>query len=301
MPRRYWTPEETEILVKNWRKIAPERIAEMTGHTVGGVENKAHKMGLGAKHPKAIRHNCPWTEEEKIALEEMWARLNARAIAKSLGRTVDGVSKMATALHLGTRISQVDGISAYAIYRTCVNDEITDYVRFFERHGLKLKHLRGRKTQKIAYVDLRTFWRWARRNVGCLNLEAFAEGALGPEPRWMREARAARAGRITKKFWTAGEDAALLREVASGRYTEAELADLHKRSAKAIRRRLERMGSKLRPPLPESGPRRLWRRDELEELERMTRSGWHVDAIARKMGRTVASVAAKVHDLKKSA
>lgn len=297
---RKWTAGEVAQLRKTWGLETPEAIAEVLGRTKDAVNAKAQSLGLGSSRPGVPRYRCKWTEEELQYLEDHWAYMTPGSIGKALGRGRAGVQSRAVQMGLGMRIRQVDGISANELYKTTECRDSKEALRFYRKHKLKMHYqtTHGKK-RRVAWVELKTFWRWAKTHVKLLNLDVFEKGALGKEPEWMEEVRAARAGRSSRVFWTPAEMRTLLRELESQRYTVEDLAEMHHRSTKSILRQALKIGTPLRP-VPSEKRARPWTEKETRELLSMARRGWHPDAIGREMGRTAAAISCRLDKIRRA-
>jgi len=86
--KKPWTPEEIEILTKNFRnnRISVEAIAKLTGRSVHGVRMEACKLKLTKRRP-----NYYWKEWELEYLGENWGVLSDAVICRRLGRTLTGI------------------------------------------------------------------------------------------------------------------------------------------------------------------------------------------------------------------
>lgn len=245
-------------------------------------------MGIYKRGP--ARAGKIWTEEEKRQLREIWGKTPTKTIARMMGRSVRSIQCMVgDKLRLGSRLAQIDGITVRQISFLLVNPLTSDYIGYLAKRGLKMYHLRGQKT---VYTTLPDFWRWAKDNVAILNLEKLKDGELGKPPEWVREAWESRANKPKYKAWTPEEIAALEREAQMGVYTEAQIARMHGRSVKAINRMLLKSGCPYR--CAEHARRKYFTAADCEEMLRMHRAGWHIDAIAEKVGHSTGSVEIKI-------
>jgi len=292
-----WTAGDLGQLRKTWGKVPLEEICQVIGRSKDAVRSKALQLGLGSAKPGVRRYRYKWTEKEKSTLEQYWAKLPPSQIAKMLGRGTDGVRRQAVKMGLGLRIRQVDGISANELYRVIAHETSNDCLRFFQHNGLKVHRQPTDGKQTRAWVDYKTFWAWARKHVGLINFRLFERGLLGPEPKWMEEARLKAAGRIPPRRWTPGEEKKLRMEIQAQAFTGSELAAMHGRTEKGIQAKLRQMVIPYRP-LPDAQPRE-WTKKDVERLEDLHSRGWHKDAIARELGRSTASIETKIQKMRR--
>lgn len=98
--RKIWTPDELEKLRELWTTTTKEELVATFGRKFDAIRMKALELGLG-KRPAKVSTRARWTLEEDLILERDWGRRPIHAIAKDIGRTINGVVLRAQARKLG--------------------------------------------------------------------------------------------------------------------------------------------------------------------------------------------------------
>ena len=97
--RTPWTPEEDEILKKNYSSLGVEEISKLLGRTVSSCRNRAHKLGLKGE---PINY---WTPEEDEILKKNFEKLGRSKTSKLLtNRSAASCAKRAKSIGLCYKI-----------------------------------------------------------------------------------------------------------------------------------------------------------------------------------------------------
>jgi len=234
-----------------------------------------------------------WTPEEIDYLESKWGNRSIAGLAKTLGRTVQSVDQKARRLGLGPSKSggELVNISNLA---TAIGVNFHTVKRWVDACGLKARRIKSVKNTSHK-VELPVFWKWAESNKQRLNFANFEPLALGIEPGWVDEKRKADqkdpSKALNKRKWTDDEDAVLIAQAKSGRYTYQEMSESFKRSEKAIQKRLFVLGV---PYRPRPADIRSWSECELSHLKDLKNKGYSDVAAAKVIGRGQLSLTNKV-------
>lgn len=99
-----WSREEVETLKNMFSNSSSRKIAEKLGRSYFAVQSKIRKLGLyqtlkASGQKRNFLENC-WTAEEIALLKEFYPLKSRVQIAEQLGRSPDGVARMASKLKL---------------------------------------------------------------------------------------------------------------------------------------------------------------------------------------------------------
>ncbi len=232
-----------------------------------------------------------WTPEEIEYLEDKWGVISIPSIAKKLGRTIEAVKVRAQRMGLGRHIHSGPLITLSQLCEA-LGDRNRNYYRAAKarwvRFGFPLRYQKSLNCRRYAMVDIDEFWTWAENNKDLVDLSHMAEGILGREPPWVKEARRAKAAEKLKKSpWTSDEDCKLRHMLKSGKYGYDDLSAALMRSENAVKRRIFELGIAERPLKKQT---RKWTDDEVNTMLKMRDAGHSWEAIAKRLGRTSLSV-----------
>ena len=154
------------------------------------------------------RKNTTWTDEEIEALKEWWGEKTPDRIASKLGRSTCAIIQKAKGLRLGSyleageylgmhQVTEILGVDSHVPVRTWIPKYNAPFV---------YKKIRGNlQFRVIRHEDL---MEWLRNNPEAWDSRKVRPYALGTEPDWLKEKRAADNARAEKPTGT--------------KYTEAE-------------------------------------------------------------------------------
>ena len=183
---------------------------------------------------------CAWSAEDETYLEDNWGTLSVPQIARHLHRSEEAVVRRAQILQLGSYFEASDCISLHQLFQALGIPTPRDY---WESRGLPFIWRTPYKTPH-RMIMLDDFWAWAWDNVAFLDFSRFEKFALGPEPLWVADKRAAdvaKANAIKTSPWTEDEDARLRRYISEGKRLD-ECADLLRRGTAATKTHCQKKG-----------------------------------------------------------
>lgn len=242
-----------------------------------------------------------WTKEELTYLQDRWGNVSIPAIAKKLGRSVSAVKLKAGRLGLGDQRLNGGYISLNQLLIAVKgSNHGSGYIRqsWVKNRGLPV-HRKKIVNESILVVYLNEFWEWAEKNRSFIDFTKFEPLALGKEPPWVAEQRKKdfQSFAIQRKDpWTQEDDSRLIMLLKQHKYGYAELSEMLRRSAGAIRKRCADLGIKERPVKADNhGPAAQWTEADFAILADGIRNGEGYCAIARKLGKSEKAVRGKVY------
>lgn len=239
-----------------------------------------------------------WTNEEVEYLQEKWGVISMEGISRKLKRTEMAIRTKAQRLKLGDSRRAGGNISLSAFSKTT---GIGNYTinEIWVKNGFKMsKSKRGKFIFKD--IDLHFFWKWAEKNKRLVNFAKWEEGALGIEPKWVKEKRNADlmnpSFKNWNRHWTKEEDNLLIQKTKSCRYTYRKLSEEFNRTECAIKRRLLSLGCKYRPVPLENNIK--WTEEENKKMLEMYDKGYSTMSIAKILNKTQLSISDRVKKLR---
>lgn len=235
-----------------------------------------------------------WTQEELEYLENNWGSLSVTAIAKALGRTPGGIKLKATRLGLGSMLENGDYITLYKLLKALgLETSANHYTEKFIKNGCPIKYKKAAsENKKFRIIFLDEFWKWAEKNKQLLNFSRFEKGDLGKEPDWVNEKRKADLKDPSKinhnREWTKGEEEKLIFMCRMGKYTYSDIANELNRTERAVKRRLNDLGEKIRPVYREVHVK--WTNEEDKRLLELYNKGYSSFAIANELKKSQLSI-----------
>ena len=239
-----------------------------------------------------------WTEEDELYLQENWGIKSIPTIAKNLQRTENAVIIRAHRLGLGSVLMGGDYITLNQLLIAVVGTnsgygyKIKSWVK---NRGLPVHTKKVNKNSfKVVYLD--EFWEWARDNRSFIDFSKMEPLILGEEPEWVAEQRKKdfAAYAIQRKDpWTPLEDQRLLHLLEQHRYGYKEMSELLHRSAGAIQRRCQDLGTKLRPIKSEFSS---WTQRDYRILACGIKNGDSYTVIGNAIGKSEKAVRGKVYN-----
>ncbi|WP_373836329.1 hypothetical protein [Jeotgalibaca arthritidis] len=225
-----------------------------------------------------------WTEDEEIFLFDNVGKLTFKKIGIELGRSESSVANKAKIL--GVKILDNQGFIDGETFCETIGISRSTFEYWRKAHNFPAKK---RKDFKYLAIDLDKFWNWAKKNKKIINWTKFETGALGVEPRWVREVRKNNRYNRNKKVWELDEDEILKRMIAKGA-TYPELSKVLKRSHASIRRRIYDL---YLPPPARTGNKR-WTEEEVAYAVEKLRNGADLMTVAADLGRSESGLREKL-------
>lgn len=146
MAKQMWTPEEVELLRKNYPKVGWDKTAKLLNRSKASVFSKAQDLGIhGKKGPGQ------WTREELKLLRAGWADCSARWLRVKLpGRTERAIRSKAIEMGLGPRLQGYMSIAdAAKMLGVCA----TECLRIIELEGVMYRRVRSMGDHARRFVD----------------------------------------------------------------------------------------------------------------------------------------------------
>lgn len=225
-----------------------------------------------------------WTEDEDFYLYENVGKMTFLKIGIELGRSEDSVANRANALDI--KIVDNQGFLDGETFCETIGISRSTFEYWRKAHNFPAKK---RKDFKYLAIDLDKFWNWAKKNKKIINWTKFETGALGVEPRWVREVRKNNRYNRNKKVWELDEDEILKRMIAKGA-TYPELSKVLRRSHGSIRRRIYDL---YLPPPARTGKKRWTEEDVAYAVEKL-RNGADLMTVATDLGRSESGLREKL-------
>ncbi len=242
-----------------------------------------------------------WSEEDELYLQENWGIKSIPTIAKNLNRTVKAIKNRAQKLGLGGVLMSGDYITLNQLI-IAVTGSAKSYSyktkSWVENRGLPVHTKRVNKNSfKVVYLD--EFWEWAEKNRSFLDFSKMEPLVLGEEPEWVAEQRKKdfTAFALERKDpWTPLEDQRLLHLLEQQLYGYKELSEMLHRSAGAIQRRCQDLGTKLRPVKADNhGKDSVWTARDYHILASGIKNGDSYTRIGNAIGKSEKAVRGKVY------
>lgn len=225
-----------------------------------------------------------WTEDEEIFLFENVGKLTFLNIGIELGRSKSSVASKANLL--GVKIVDNQGLLDGETFCRAIGISRQTFEYWRKAHNFPAKKP---KDFKYLAIDLDKFWKWARKNKKIVNWTKFETGALGVEPRWVREVRKNNRYNRNKKVWELDEDGILKRMIAKGA-TYPELSKVLRRSQASIKRRIY----DLYLPPPARTSKKRWTEEEITHAVEKLRKGADLMVVASDLGRSESGLREKL-------
>ena len=225
-----------------------------------------------------------WTEDEEIFLFENVGKLTFLNIGIELGRSENSIASKAKLL--GVKVVDNQGFLDGETFCETIGISRSTFEYWRKAHNFPAKK---QKNFKYLAIDLDKFWSWARQNKKIVNWTKFETGALGVEPRWVREVRKNNRYNRNKKVWELDEDEILKRMIAKGA-TYPELSKVLRRSQASIKRRIY----DLYLPSPARTIHKKWTEEEIMYAVEKLRSGSDLMVVASDLGRSESGLREKL-------
>ena len=244
------------------------------------------------------RKNMIWTQEEIDFLYDSWGKLTVSSIAKRLKRTEKGVIGKKDQLKLGGFFESSDYITVSALKKQLGYNNPIMFVSesWIKEKQFPVRTKRG-KEKSFKIVNLKEFWRWAKKNKDLLNFAKFEKYSLGPEPKRVEEKR--RNDQKNKSPYdkrTEQEEKELVSLINQYSYTYNDIAKILGRKESAIISKVKALGIKMKP-IPMD--RTLYSEKEINTIIENIKLGHDYEYIQSQLEkeRTITSISNKVYKM----
>jgi hypothetical protein len=237
-----------------------------------------------------------WTANELTFLEEKWGQLSIKAIAKNLGRSVEGVKIKAQRIGLTDSRLCGDGITLNQLAKA-LKTEYSVLKYWYLHHGFPAKPKVFAIRDQVLFVRYQDFWKWAERHRDRINCARLEPNLLGPEPEWVKEKRKfdeLNFQKLPVRPWSQQDDMKLRSLVHAYRYSYTEIAERLQRTEAAVKRRLYDLGIKARPLRQ---PASWWTDEQVDLLETMVRQGCGYNTMAKTLGKSALAIRGKLEQM----
>ena len=188
------------------------------------------------------RRNTVWTDEEIETLKDLWGDKTPDAIARILGRSTGGVIGKAKLLHLGSYLEASEFLGMHQVTELMGVDSHVPVRTWIPKYNMPFVYRRIRGNLRFRVIRLEDLMKWLRDNPEAWDSRKVAPYALGTEPPWLKDKRAADRQRMAKPTgtkYTAAEDSAILIGRATGKGYK-EIGARIGRSAASVQARADR-------------------------------------------------------------
>lgn len=229
------------------RLMSKKSLLEMRNEGKLTIKGMARKIGITEKELRILfkKYNISpnpsrkWTKEECEYVRENIGVSTVKVIAKTLGRTEGAVKIQASKLNMG-RIVDISGklnMNDFCSITGLSRDYVIGLIKDYDFPAKKKVVV---STGKYWRIDIDEFWEWVYNNKERINLHRMEEGALGLEPKWMKEKRQEDIMKAKKPF-TPYEDN-MLKFLANKGENIKSIAKELGRSYKSVYMRARRLG-----------------------------------------------------------
>jgi hypothetical protein len=154
-----------------------------------------------------------WTREEDEALKELWGDSTPDSIGRQLGRTTVAIIQRRKILGLPPYIEGGEFITVnQATQLLGVDSHVPDRT-WIPKYNFPVKYRRTAGRVRFKVVKVEDLMKWLKDNPDAWDSRKVEPYALGTEPAWLKEKRAADAAKEHKprnKKYTPQEDAAIV-------------------------------------------------------------------------------------------
>lgn len=188
------------------------------------------------------RRNTTWTEEEIETLKNLWGEKTPDAIGRILERSTGGVIGKAKLLHLGSYLEASEYLGMHQVTEIMGVDSHVPVRTWIPKYNMPFVYRRIRGNLRFRVIRLEDLMKWLRDNPEAWDSRKVKPYALGTEPPWLKEKRAAdnkRPEKPTGTKYTAAEDSAILIGRATGKGYK-EIGARIGRSAASVQARADR-------------------------------------------------------------
>lgn len=189
------------------------------------------------------KHGLKWTQREIQLLEELWGTCKLSTLAKKLGRSEEAILEKVKCIKLGPS-KDADGRITANQLAGILNVSVSIVISYWiKKYGLKAIRKVTRSKLRFWFIDIRDFWKWAKKNQDKFDSRRFEPGALGREPEWMKQKRRDDMQLAPRRYkkWTPEEDEKLKALFRAGHLSYRQIAERLGRPKTAVQNRLKRI------------------------------------------------------------
>ena len=158
------------------------------------------------------RRNTTWTDEEIETLKNLWGEKTPDAIGRILGRSTGGIIGKAKLLHLGSYLQSSEYLSMHQVTEILGVDSHVPVRTWIPKYKMPFVRRRIRGNLLFRVIRLEDLMKWLKNNPEAWDARKVKPYALGTEPPWLKEKRAAdqqRTAKPTGTKYTSADDAAI--------------------------------------------------------------------------------------------
>ena len=148
------------------------------------------------------RRNTIWTDEETQALKDWWGEKTPDQIARRLGRSTNAVINRAKLLHLGSYLEASEYLGMHQVTEIMGVDSHVPVRTWIPKYKAPFVERRIRGNLKFKVIRLEDLMKWLKNNPEAWDSRKVKPYALGTEPEWLKEKRAADNARPEKPTGT---------------------------------------------------------------------------------------------------
>ena len=189
------------------------------------------------------RRNTTWTDEEIETLKNLWGEKTPDAIGRILGRSTGGIIGKAKLLHLGSYLQSSEYLSMHQVTEILGVDSHVPVRTWIPKYKMPFVRRRIRGNLLFRVIRLEDLMKWLKDNPEAWDARKVKPYALGTEPPWLKEKRAADNARTEKPTgtkYTSAETSAI-RIGRSARKSYKEIGARIGRSAASVQARADRL------------------------------------------------------------
>jgi len=234
---------------------------------------------------KELKEQKHWSEEDKETLMDLIGIYSYKAIANILGRTEKAIDEKRKKLELGDTRKATEYLNANELAEAL--GRVSNTIRnWLNNYGLPHTKRVLAKERRFYRIDVKQFWKWAKKNNDLMRWDLYKLGSLANEPKWIEEVRKVKSSKSMRRRWTKADETYLLFYYNQG-FTLKEIGIKLNRTMKSIDQRLLKLNVKRKQIQLE------WKKEEEAALIEMRKQGKTFGFIAEELGRSTDGVKAK--------
>ncbi len=135
---------------------------------------------------KYKRNGKHWTKEEIELLESLYGTYSYNVLSKKLDRSPKSIECKKQKLSLGKIIEATEYINSNELGRALKRNPCT-IRKWIKENGLPCSKRVLKLERKFYRIDVKEFWRWAKKNNDLMDWDRYEIGNLPNEPKWILE------------------------------------------------------------------------------------------------------------------
>lgn len=235
-----------------------------------------------------------WTEKEDLYLENNWGSRSVADIAKKLKRTPNAVRLRSAHINLGPFREAQDFISISKLGRILKGGPqkgSSSIVHKLRLHNCPTTILCCKGSKGVECVSLEKFWKWLENHKREFSFKRVNLDDFGYVPAWAYEKKKIDFQRYSVTVWSDME-ISILKNMVAHQASVQDIAARLNRSYFSVRTRIRLLGLSIPRQLKKP---KYWTQEEIDEAVRMFDEGYSNDDIAKKLNRSISSIALKIH------